>query len=148
MCVKLANIVSKSQDFISPQASSGTSTVDSKKRTGKLRYTQADLPFPRDRNSDGQGDYLNRWRTSFLPSLLSWAGAQDDPFRTNCRLSMSFCSEVAKIWARVYPESTLDDNGRRIVLSVVCPLSPRSRTQSQYMETNHDLVQHRHEYLA
>jgi hypothetical protein len=71
MRVKLANIVSESQDFISPQASSGSSTVDSKKRTGKLRYTQADLPFPRDRNSDGQGDYLYRWKTSFLPALLS-----------------------------------------------------------------------------
>ena len=148
MHVKLTNIVSESQDFISSQASSGSSTVDSKKRTGKLRYTQADLPFPCDRNSDGQGNYLYRWKTSFLPALLSWAGAQDNLFGTNCRLSMSFCSEVAKIWARVYPESTLDDDSRRIVLSVVCPLSPGSRTQSQYMETNHDLVQHCHEYLA
>ena len=130
MRVKLANIVSMSQDFISPQASSGSSMVDSKRRTTKLRYTQADLPFPRDCDSDGQGgNYLYQWRTSFLPSLLSWARAQDDPFGTNCQLSMTFSKEVANIWARVYPESTLDDDGRQIVLSVVCPLSPRSWTQ-------------------
>jgi hypothetical protein len=140
MRVRLENIVSETQDFMYPQggSSSTTVTVDSKRRTTKLRYTQADLPFPRDRDSDGQGgDYLLRWRTSFLPSLLSWAGAQDDPFGTNCRLSMNFATEVANIWARVYPESTLDDDGKWIVLSVVCPLSPGSRTQHHYTETNH-----------
>jgi len=61
---------------------------------------------------------------------------------------MTFSEEVANIWARVYPESTLDDDGRQIVLSVVCPLSLRSWTRCQYMETNHDLVQQCHEYLA
>jgi hypothetical protein len=136
MRVRLANIVSESQDVISPQASSSSSTVDSKRRTTKpsLRFTQADLPFPRDRDSGGQcGDCILRWRTVFLPSLLSWAGAQDDPFGTNCRLTMSlsgFSTEVADLWARVYPESRLDDDGRRIVLCVVCPLSPGIETQT------------------
>jgi hypothetical protein len=124
MRVRLANIVTESQDFISPQASSsGSSTGDSKRRTTKQRFRQADLPFPRDRDLGGlNGDYIYRWRSSFLPSLLSWAGAQDDPFGTNCRLSMNFSVEVTNIWARVYPESILDEDERQIVLSVVCPL--------------------------
>jgi hypothetical protein len=72
---------------------------------------------------DGQGgDYLHQWRTSFIPSLLSWAGAQDDPFGTNCRLAMNLSDEVVNIWERVYPGSKLDDDGKLIVLFVVRPL--------------------------
>ena len=133
MRVRLQNIVIGAQDVISPQGGSSGSAGDGRPVTRplKMRYIQADLPFPHD-----HVDCLYQWQTSFLPSLLSWAGAQADPFRTNCRLGMDFSSEVAKIWERVYPESPLDDDSRLIVLCVVCPFPSSTGTWSQIVETN------------
>lgn len=124
MRVRLNNVVSGSQDFTfiseSPPSwatGSSGSTDDRKKRPPKPRYTQADLPFPHGLSGE---EGINRWRSSFIPSLLSWAGAQDDPFGTNCRLEMN-PSELVNIWERVYPGSTLDDKGLNVVAFVVRP---------------------------
>jgi len=124
MRVRLQNIVIGAQDVVSPQGGSSGSAGDGRPMMHplKMRYTQVDLPFPPVHVIE----CLYRWRTSFLPSLLSWAGAQDDPFGTNCRLAaVSFSEEVVKIWERVYPDIPLlddSDNSTLIVLCVVCPL--------------------------
>jgi len=159
MRLRLKNVVNRSNNFISPPSqgsSSRSGSADGKGRPAKPRYTQADLPFPRERYTDGQGsDCLNRWRSRFIPSLLSWAGAQHDPFGTNCLLAMNNSKEVAKIWDRVYPEWKLHDNDRSIVMTVVCPLALYPGTGSQIPEpehgdavTDHVPVPKRYEYLA
>ena len=127
MRVRLQNIETGARDVISPQASTGShsgSTGDGRPvrhPSKKMRYTQADLPFPPTRIIE----CLFRWQTSFLPSLISWAGAQDDPFGTNSRLAAaSFSEEVVKIWECIFPDIPLDDSDDNtlIVLGVVCPL--------------------------
>ena len=125
MRARLQNIETGARNVISPRASTdGGSTGDSmpmRRPSKKMRYTQADLPFPPVRIIE----CLYRWRTSFLPCLLSWAGTQEDPFGTNCRLAgVSFSEEVVKIWERIYPDIPLDDSddSMLIVLCVVCPL--------------------------
>jgi len=101
MCLRLENVVNRFYNFISPpsQASnSHSSSVDSKGHPSKPRYTQVDLPFPHECYMDGQGsDCLNWWQSCFIPSLLSWARAQHNPFGTNCLLVMNNSEEVAKI---------------------------------------------------
>jgi hypothetical protein len=136
MRVRLQNIVPVtpspgwdviSQTSTSTSGSTGDTSSRSVRRPLKTRYTQADLPFPRDHTTN----CLYRWRTSFLPSMLSWAGAQGDPFGTNCRLAMNFSEEIASIWMRVYPEIPLDEDSTLIVLCVVCPSPCGTGTRSQ-----------------
>lgn len=152
MRLRLKNIVTGSQDFISPpsQASSGSSTADSKRHLPKPRYTQANLPFPYECYTDGQGgDCLLRWQSYFIPALLSWARAQDDPFGMNGHL-VNFLDKVSNIWEHIYLESRLDDDSKLIVLCVVSLLVLYAGTgsQSRNMKANHDLVQQCYEYLV
>jgi hypothetical protein len=81
---------------------------DSKSQTDKpRRYTVADLPLP-------PGEAL-RWRDHFVPLLLSWAGAQKDPFGVNQLLR----SEVAQIWERIFPKAKLKESDVPVLLKTV-----------------------------
>ncbi|SRR6266702_6906855 len=80
------------------------------KHSRRQRYTVADLPFP------GGSKDLHIWQKSFIPSLLGWAGTQEDPFGTNCQME----GEIVNVWKRTFPSITLDkDNCHEIVQSVV-----------------------------
>ncbi|KAH9023299.1 hypothetical protein EDB85DRAFT_2151262 [Lactarius pseudohatsudake] len=80
-----------------------------RKRPRKQRYLVVDLPFSR-----GSKD-LQVWRKSFVPSLLAWAGTQQDPFGANCQMER----EVVNLWERTFPSIALDQpSDREIVLSV------------------------------
>jgi hypothetical protein len=75
----------------------------------KKKYAVSDLPFAHwDVDS-------RKWRTSFIPSLLAWAGTQGDPFGTNSQMT----DEVTALWQRLYPAIVLNDARTSIVLSVV-----------------------------
>lgn len=78
-------------------------------RGRKRRYTVPDLPFPRG------GGHKQTWRRSFVPSLLAWAGAQEDPFGVNGDLY----DAVDELWSRIYPQITLEDDAIMVVVKVV-----------------------------
>ena len=91
-----------------------TPTIGNNKNKGrgarKKKYGVTDLPFTHwDTDS-------RKWRTSFIPSLLAWAGTQVDPFGTNSQMA----EEVTALWEHVYPVIVLNDERTSIVLSVVC----------------------------
>jgi hypothetical protein len=75
----------------------------------RKKFGISDLPFTR-RDIDSR-----KWRTSFVPSLIAWAGTQFDPFDTNSRMS----DEVVALWKRVYPAIVLNDTRISVILSVV-----------------------------
>ena len=78
--------------------------------TRKRKFGISDLPFVHwDMDS-------RKWRLSFVPSLLAWAGTQCDPFGTNSQMS----DEVTMLWERIYPAIILDDTRTSVILSVVC----------------------------
>jgi hypothetical protein len=82
------------------------------KKGAKKRYKQADLPFPSD------GVSMTLWRKRFVPSLLSWAGSQDDPFGANDIMS----EEVGKIWKQLFPDVVFDSHAKKVALGLVCLL--------------------------
>jgi len=75
----------------------------------KQKFTKANLPFP------GGGNHLHLWGKLFRPSLLSWAGSQEDPFGTNGMMH----TVIVQIWGCVYPDIILDDQKMAIVVNVV-----------------------------
>jgi hypothetical protein len=77
--------------------------------TRKRKFGISDLPFAHwDLDS-------RKWRLSFVPSLLAWAGTQRDPFGTNSQMS----DEVTALWERVYPAIILNDTRLSVIFSVV-----------------------------
>jgi hypothetical protein len=83
-------------------------------RSRKIRPAIRDLPFPRG------GIYIQLWRTSFVPSLLAWAGAQVDAFGINGKLESM--KQIGVIWRSVFPDLKLDNEEENIVVYVVRPL--------------------------
>lgn len=75
----------------------------------KQRYTVADLPLPRG------GGHKQTWRRSFVPLLLSWAGAHEDPFATNGDLH----DVVTEIWMDVFPRVGLEVDNIMVLVKVV-----------------------------
>ena len=74
----------------------------------KQKYTTMDLPYPPGGKNSENWKVLNAM-------VISWAGAQEDPFGTNGRLDM----EIDTLWESVFPGSSLDVQGRKCVLAVV-----------------------------
>ncbi|KAI9429509.1 hypothetical protein H4582DRAFT_2089056 [Lactarius indigo] len=68
-----------------------------RKRPRKQRYTVSDLLIPRNSR------FIQIWRKIFVPSLIAWAGTQEDPFGTNCQME----GEIMNIWKRVFPSIAL-----------------------------------------
>ncbi|KAH9957044.1 hypothetical protein BGW80DRAFT_1384682, partial [Lactifluus volemus] len=88
----------------------GDAEVSQAKRSRKPKYVMTDLPFPAvDRNN-----YMEMWRKTFIPSLLSWARQQADPFGTNGRMR----GPVGVIWSTTFPDVLLEERGLEIVLTV------------------------------
>ena len=81
--------------------------------TSKDRVTLSDLPFVHNKNNS------QIWRTVFVPALLRWAGAQEDPFGTNVAVR----ELVHTMWDRIFPDYVLNEQGLAIVGAVVCPIS-------------------------
>ena len=75
----------------------------------KARYTVSDLPLPRG------GGHVQIWKRAFLPSLLTWAGAQEDPFGVNGELY----DVVTDIWLHTFPGLTLEENDITNLVKVV-----------------------------
>lgn len=73
----------------------------------KRRYTVSDLSLPRG------GGHI--WRRSFVPLLLAWAGAHEDPFGANSDLY----DVVTDIWSRVFPRITLGVDDTMVLVKVV-----------------------------
>ena len=90
----------------------------------KKKYTKANLPFPRG------GNHMYIWAKQFRPSLLSWAGSQEDPFGTNGTMH----TEIILLWSHFYPNIELTYQNKVIMLSVVrlrpLPLSKVSEKRS------------------
>ena len=78
-------------------------------RRFKQKYKVIDLPLPEN------SAYFEKWRKSFVPSLLAWAGANEDPFKVNNELY----SAVPHIWKRVFPGLKLADIDLLTVVKVV-----------------------------
>lgn len=79
-----------------------------RKNGRRQKYTILDLPYPPGGKNSENWKLLNAM-------VLSWAGAQEDPFSTNSKLDM----EIDMLWESVFPGSILDVQGRKRVL-VVC----------------------------
>jgi len=75
----------------------------------KSRYTVSDLPLPRG------GGHVQLWKRAFLPSLLTWAGAQEDPFGVNGELY----DVVTDIWLHTFPGITLGESDVTNLVKVV-----------------------------
>src|ERR1700679_474916 len=75
----------------------------------KRKFAISDLPFAHwDIDS-------RKWRVSFVPLLLAWAGTQHDPFGMNGQMA----DEVTALWEHVYPAIMLNDMRLSVILSVV-----------------------------
>ncbi|KAH9982993.1 hypothetical protein BGW80DRAFT_1266271, partial [Lactifluus volemus] len=90
--------------------SKGDAQVSQAKRSRKPKYVMTDLPFP----AVDKDNYMEMWRKTFIPSLLSWAGQQADPFGTNGRMR----GPVSVIWSTTFPDVLLEERGLEIVLTV------------------------------
>ncbi|KAH9979278.1 hypothetical protein BGW80DRAFT_1276341 [Lactifluus volemus] len=88
----------------------GDAQVSQAKRSRKPKYVMTDLPFP----AVDKDNYMEMWRKTFIPSLLSWAGQQADPFGTNGRMR----GPVSVIWSTTFPDVLLEERGLEIVLTV------------------------------
>jgi hypothetical protein len=88
--------------------------LETLKRPRKARSTLSDLPFPPSESNK----YMDKWRKSFVPALLSWAGAQIDPFGTNSMIQ----GPVEDIWCSSFPDVELDDTEIGVVSTVVCSM--------------------------
>jgi len=75
----------------------------------KPQYTVSDLPLPQG------GRNAQNWKKAFLPSLLAWAGAHEDPFRLNGELY----DVVTEIWSTVFPGVLLEENDVTNLVKVV-----------------------------
>lgn len=77
-------------------------------KQGRKKVMVSDLPFP-------GGRATQIWRKLFVPSLISWAGSQSDPFGTNSKVE----NVAAEIWKRVLPAISLDQETREVLMGVV-----------------------------
>jgi hypothetical protein len=68
------------------------------RRTRKIRFTTASLPFPRS----NAVAYLQMWRKTFKPSIVEFGGNDPDPFGTNVGVEQS----ALLLWEKVYPTFT------------------------------------------
>jgi hypothetical protein len=90
-----------------------TTTKDSdaaanRKNGRRQKFTTLDLPYPPGGKNSENWKLLNA-------AVISWAGAQEDPFGTNSKLD----TEVDTLWENVFPGSVLDAQGRKRALVVV-----------------------------
>jgi hypothetical protein len=92
---------------VDPTAKDSDATAN-RKNDRKQKYTTLDLPYPPGGKNSENWKLLNAM-------VISWAGAQDDPFSTNGRLD----TDIDTLWESVFPGSTLDLQGRRRALVVV-----------------------------
>jgi hypothetical protein len=78
-----------------------------------MRYSTSHLPFPAKA-------YYEGWRSHFVPTLLAWAGSQEDPFGTNGQMD----DEIVAIWTSVFPDlEAVNDETMPIIHSVVSDFS-------------------------
>jgi hypothetical protein len=99
----------KLTDVASTKSSDATANREVRDKNGrKQKFTTSDLPYPPGGKNSENWKLLNAM-------LLSWAGAQEDPFGTNGKLD----TEIDTLWESVFPGSTLDVNGRKRALNVV-----------------------------
>jgi len=104
---------------IASSSTGGTSTLSSdtirppehNRRGIKQIYKVIELPFPEIEDSP----YFTTWSKCFVPSLLTWAGAHEDPFRANSELY----AVVPHIWKRVFPGITLMNGDLFTLVKVV-----------------------------
>jgi len=110
MRVKLKTIMTSDTNPVIT-GTTGVSEIDDERPapSHKQKFTKANLPFPRG------GNHLYIWAKHFRPSLLAWAGSQEDPFGTNGTMH----TEIVQIWSRLYPDIELNDQNMVIVLNVV-----------------------------
>ncbi|KAN0113799.1 hypothetical protein V8E52_007271 [Russula decolorans] len=93
------------------QVNSTTNDSDAtanRKNSCKQKYTTLDLSYPPGGKNSENWKLLNA-------KVISWAGAQEDPFGTNGRLD----TDIDMLWESVFPGSALDVQGRKCAL-VVC----------------------------
>ncbi|KAN0125644.1 hypothetical protein V8E52_000851 [Russula decolorans] len=93
------------------QVNSTTNDSDAtanRKNGRKQKYTTLDLPYPPGGKNSENWKLLNA-------KVISWAGAQEDPFGTNGRLD----TDIDTLWESVFPGSALDVQGQKCAL-VVC----------------------------
>jgi hypothetical protein len=100
MGVKITQVDSTTKD--------SDSTANRGKNGRKQKYTTLDLPYPPGGKNSENWKLLNGM-------VISWAGAQEDPFGTNGRLD----TDIDMLWASVFPGSTLDAQGKKRALVVV-----------------------------
>ena len=72
------------------------------------RYELSDLSLRSE-------DHIKTWKTSFVPSLLVWAGTYEDPFKVNSELY----AMVTNIWERTFPAIALHDDKLLALVKVV-----------------------------
>ena len=98
--------------------SSSSSIGDGDSASGRpcrLQFNTSQLPFPQA--AARAKPYFDSWHVYFLPTLMAWAGSQDDPFGANSHLD----DTVAAIWTCAYPDlKELNDETMPIVHSMVC----------------------------
>ncbi|KIM37142.1 hypothetical protein M413DRAFT_13510 [Hebeloma cylindrosporum] len=84
------------------------------RRTRKIRFTTASLPFPRS-NAVG---YIQIWRKKFKPSIVDFSGNDLDPFGTNAGVEQP----ALLLWGKVYPNFTrevdLSTSGRAALVQL------------------------------
>jgi hypothetical protein len=85
-----------------------TDAAANRKNGRRQKFTTLDLPYPPG------GKNSENWKL-LHGAVMSWAGAQKDPFGTNSKLD----TEVDTLWENVFPGSTLDSPGRKRALVVV-----------------------------
>lgn len=96
--------------------------IRERKQDAGTRIRLDDLPF-------GQGGG-RRWRQEYIPSLIAWAGSQDDPFAIN----HSVREEMVKIWECVFPSCQLRDNNLNNLEKMVCYLCRDYTTRSDHFQ--------------
>src|SRR6267142_3776423 len=94
--------------------SSSSSLGDGDSTSGRprcrVRYNTSHLPFP-------NSSYYDKWHCHFIPTLLAWAGSQEDLFSTNSQMAQD--SKITTIWMQVFPDlKELDGKTIPIVHSV------------------------------
>jgi hypothetical protein len=85
--------------------------VTSSTHTPREKVTLSDLPYQQNKAN------IQAWHNAFVPALLRWAGAQEDPFGTNSKIT----EVVHTLWGRIFPNNVLNKNGLSTMEAVVCP---------------------------
>jgi len=106
-------------------ASNGQNSESARTRNTKLRISKAYLPavFPLCLE---RAEYVRRYDKIFVPCLLSWAGAQDDPFGTNGKLNTDVLSQLCQC---IYPGVEIEPDGLEILQGIVRPFSQDSSSR-------------------